>query len=130
LIVWWVNNKKFGKTNFLGKEEGDVPTPLGERVRDLRRKKGLTLEALAELIGSSKSYIWEIENKDIARPSAEKLHQIAVALDTTSEYLLATEEITKEDATDQAFFRKYQKMNPKSKERLREMLNILDDEDE
>jgi transcriptional regulator with XRE-family HTH domain len=107
-----------------------VPTPLGERVRDLRRKKGLTLEALAELIGSSKSYIWEIENKDIARPSAEKLHQIAVALDTTSEYLLATEEITKEDATDQAFFRKYQKMNPKSKERLREMLNILDDEDE
>lgn len=130
MIVWWVNHKKFGITNFLGKEEGDVPTPLGERVRELRRKKGLTLEALAERIGSSKSYIWEIENKDIARPSAEKLHQIAVTLDTTSEYLLATEEVTKEDATDQAFYRKYQRMNPKSKERLREMLNILDDEDE
>ncbi len=38
--------------------------------------------------------------------------------------------VTEADATDTAFFRKYQKMKPKSKEKLREMLKILDDEDE
>ncbi|WOH52142.1 MULTISPECIES: hypothetical protein [unclassified Bradyrhizobium] len=37
---------------------------------------------------------------------------------------------TQEDATDTAFFRKYQRMNPRSKERLREMLKILHDEDD
>lgn len=107
-----------------------MPTPLGERVREQRLKSGLTLEALAEKIGSSKSYMWEIENKEVARPSAEKLAQIAAALETTVEYLLAAEEVTEADAADKAFFRKYQKMKPRSKERLREMLKILDDEDE
>jgi len=106
-----------------------VPTPLGDRVRELRQKRGLTLEALADRVGSSKSYMWEIENKDVARPSAEKLHQIAVALETTTDYLLAAEEVTEANADDAAFFRKYQKMKPRSKERLREMLKILDDED-
>ena len=107
-----------------------MPTPMGERIRELRLKKGLTLEALAERVGSSKSYMWEIENKDVARPSAEKLHLIANALDTTTEYLLATNAVTEADAADLAFFRNYQKMDVKSKEKLRGMLKILDDEDE
>jgi transcriptional regulator with XRE-family HTH domain len=106
-----------------------VPTPLGDRVRELRRKKGLTLEALAERVGSSKSYMWEIENKDVARPSAEKLHQIAVALDTTTDYLIAAEDVTEADAADRAFFRDYRRMPPKSKQKLREMLKILDDKE-
>lgn len=107
-----------------------MPTPLGERIRERRLKKELTLEQLAGEIGSSKSYMWELENKDVARPSAEKLQAIAQALDTTMDYLLAAEDVTEADASDAAFFRKYQKMRPKSKERLREMLKILDDEDE
>jgi hypothetical protein len=44
--------------------------------------------------------------------------------------LIAADEVTEADAADAAFFRKYQKMKPKSKERLREMLRILDDKDE
>ena len=107
-----------------------MPTPLGMRVREARLKRRLTLEALAEQVGSSKSYMWEIENKDVARPSAEKLHQIAAALSTTAEYLLAVDEVTEAEATDLAFFRKYQNMKPRGKEQLREMLKILDNEDE
>jgi len=107
-----------------------MPTPLGERVREIRMKRGLTLEALAAQVGSSKSYMWEIENKGVARPSAEKLHQIAVALGTTVEYLLSDGEVTESEAADLAFFRKYQSMKPRGKAQLREMLRILDDEDE
>ena len=36
---------------------------LGDKIRDLRKEKKLTLDKLAELTGSSKSYIWELENK-------------------------------------------------------------------
>lgn len=106
-----------------------MPTPLGDRVRELRRKHGLTLEALAAKIGSSKSYVWEIENKDVARPSAEKLSLIASALETTTEYLLSGDSVTEADATDAAFFRRYQDMDPKVKEKLRAMLNILDNKE-
>ena len=106
-----------------------MPTSLGERVRTLRRKRGLTLEGLAERVASSKSYMWEIENKDVTRPSAEKLVQIAGALDTTVEYLLSgiSEEDAK-DAEDIAFYRKYKKLDDPVKERLRKMLEILDED--
>lgn len=104
-----------------------MPTPLGNRIRELRRKRGLTLEGLATRIESSKSYVWEIENKDVARPSAEKLSLIAAALETTTDYLLGAEAVTEVDATDAAFFRRYREMDPKAKEKLREMLKILDD---
>lgn len=102
---------------------------MGLRVRELRLKHGLTLEGLAAKIDSSKSYVWEIENKNVARPSAEKLSQIASALGTTADYLLGAEEVTEADATDAAFFRRYREMDPKAKEKLREMLKILDDKD-
>lgn len=106
-----------------------MPTPLGGRVHELRRKRGLTLEGLAERVGSSKSYMWEIENKEVARPSAEKLALIATALDTTVEYLLVGEgEKEEEDAEDIAFFRKYKKMGSPEKDRLRRILDALDDD--
>ena len=106
-----------------------MPTPLGERIRTLRLGKGLTLERLAEKVDSSKSYIWEIENKSVARPSAEKLRLIAMALDTTTEYLLAAEDVNAVTEADRAFFRKYQALEEPAKKRLQRILNALDEDE-
>lgn len=106
-----------------------MSTPLGERIRKIRLSKGLTLERLAEKVDSSKSYIWEIENKSVARPSAEKLRLIAMALDTTTEYLLAAEDVNAVTEADRAFFRKYQALEEPAKKRLQRILNVLDEDD-
>ena len=53
---------------------------IGERIKELRDGKGYTLDELAKLTDSSKSYIWELENRNPPRPSAEKLARIAEAL--------------------------------------------------
>jgi len=124
-----VKYKKYRIHEPLGEPFKKMPTPLGDRIRELRLKKGLTLEKLAELVCSSKSYMWELENKDVTRPSAEKLHQIARMLDTTVDYLIVADDVTEADAADTDFYRKYREMSPKSKERLRGMLKILDDEE-
>lgn len=50
-----------------------MPSQLGIKINELRRARGLTLDQLAQASGSSKSYMWEIENKDVARPSASTL---------------------------------------------------------
>ena len=50
-----------------------MATPLGDKIRNLRKKQGYTLDKLAELAESSKSYIWELENNDPPRPSADKI---------------------------------------------------------
>lgn len=101
-----------------------MATSLGERIRDLRKKKGYTLDELATHSESSKSYIWELENKDPPRPSGEKLALIAVALGVTPDYLLGVEPEV-ESAEDKAFFRKYQKMDAPRKAQIREMLEII-----
>jgi len=106
-----------------------MPNPLGDRIRILRKEKDLTLEGLAALVDSSKSYIWELENKNVARPSAEKLQQIAKALGTTAEYLLTPEQVTAEDAADQDFYRRYKQMDAPAKAKLQKMLKILDEDE-
>lgn len=98
---------------------------LGEKIRKLRKEKGLTLDKLAELTESSKSYIWELENKNPPRPSAEKLSRIAEKLGTTIEYLMDEgEAVSVEDAADAQFYRQYRKMNTTTKAKIRQMVDL------
>lgn len=108
----------------------DVSTPLGDKIRDLRKAKGYTLDKLAELAESSKSYIWELENKNPPRPSADKVAKIAAVLGVTADYLIdTTEKVGVEDATDNAFFRKYRKMDAATKDKIRRMADLLGDDE-
>ena len=104
-----------------------MPSGLGGKIRDLRKQKGLTLDELAQRTDSSKSYIWELENKPVARPSAEKIARIAAVLDVTPEYLLDDKQSTPTiTERDKAFFRKFTALKPEEKDRLRQILEILD----
>jgi transcriptional regulator with XRE-family HTH domain len=106
-----------------------VATPLGEKIRKLRKEKGYTLDKLAELSESSKSYIWELENKNPPRPSAEKLAKIAVVLGVTGDYLIgATETAGVETASDEAFFRKYRRMDQAMKDKVRKLADLIGEE--
>lgn len=107
-----------------------MSTPLGDKIRELRKAKGYTLDKLAELAESSKSYIWELENSDVARPSAEKLTRIASILDTIPEFFLDDErtEATFSDR-DQKFFRNYVTLDEKKKNKIQQFLKMLDDDD-
>lgn len=109
---------------------GETPLPniLGEKIRKLRKEKNLTLDKLAELSESSKSYIWELENSNPPRPSADKLDKIAKQLGTTIEFLLdESNEIQEADAADARFYRQYQKMDPDTKEKIRRMVKLWGD---
>jgi len=107
-----------------------MSTPLGDKIRELRKAKGYTLDKLAELAESSKSYIWELENKNPPRPSADKVAKIAAALGVTGDYLMdETESVQVEDATDTAFFRKYRKMDPTTKDKIRKMADLIGEDE-
>lgn len=107
-----------------------MSTPLGEKIRTLRKAKGYTLEKLAELSESSKSYIWELENKNPPRPSGEKVAKIAAVLGVTADYLIdQTETLKVEDAADTAFYRKYRKMPDDTKEKIRRMVDLWGDDE-
>ena len=102
----------------------------GEKIRILRKKKGYTLEKLAELSDSSKSYIWELENKNPPRPSADKIARIAAALGVTGDYLLDTGQVLQvEDAADEAFYRRYRRMDSATKDKIRRMVDLWGEEE-
>lgn len=118
-------------TELLSVQGEFMATALGTKISDLRKKKGYSLEKLAKLTDSSKSYIWELENKSPPRPSAEKLSKIAKELDVTIDYLLDNDaSITVEDAKDAKFYRKYQQMDEKTKEKIRQFAEFWDEDEE
>jgi len=101
---------------------------VGSRIKALRNNKKFTLDQLADQAGLSKSYLWELENKDPPRPSGEKLAGIAKSLDVTVDYLLGSDPDEKlESATDKAFFREYHQMTPEMKAKLRRVAKLLDE---
>ncbi len=107
-----------------------MPSPLGDKIRTLRKQKKLSLDQLADLTDSSKSYIWELENKDDPNPSADKIAKIAVVLEVTTEFLLSNSSASPdEEVVDQAFFRKYKSMPDDTKKRLRKILEAWDDDE-
>lgn len=106
-----------------------MPSILGTKIKRHREELNLTLEQLAERIGSTKSYVWELENKDGARPSAEKVFRLAEALDVTAEYLMDDKQ-TKPKAKDAdlVLFRKLQKLDQRDKDLLQRFIASLADD--
>jgi transcriptional regulator with XRE-family HTH domain len=103
-----------------------MPTQLGDKLRALRKEQKLTLEQLAAQAKLSKSYLWELENRESQRPSAEKLTALADVLGVSTAFFL-DEDVREpqEKHLDDAFFRGYQKLDPSGKEHLRKVLEAF-----
>jgi transcriptional regulator with XRE-family HTH domain len=58
---------------------------LAKKIREERKKAGLTLDQLADKAGLSKTYLWELEQDEdgVKRPSADVVLKIANALSLT-----------------------------------------------
>lgn len=97
---------------------------IGSKIRALRKEKKYTLDELAEKADSSKSYIWELENKNPPRPSAEKLAKIAKALGVTLDYFL-DDDVLEEDAADIVFYREYRKKDADTKKKIRDVIELM-----
>ena len=106
-----------------------MSTPLGDKIRAERKRLRLTLEELAQKTESSKSYIWELENRPVVRPSADKISKIADVLGVTLQFLMDDEKLTptKSDA-DAAFFRRIGKLDADKRAQLERFLKAIDDD--
>lgn len=101
-----------------------MTTSLGAKIKRHRQEKGYSLDKLAELTDSSKSYIWELENRDTRKPSGEKLTRIAQALEVTTDYLLDDSEEPGDAVLKEAFFRKFSKLDPDDQAKINQMIDM------
>ena len=102
----------------------------GERLQRYRDRAGFSLERLANEVESTKSYMWELENKPNIRPSADLVYRIAKALDTTVGVLMGEDEPDDAIPTDlpdgdRVFFRDYRELKPQTKKQLADIMDVL-----
>ena len=69
---------------------------MAQRIRELRKAKGLTLEQVADIVGVGKSTVRKWETGMIANMKRDKIASLAKALGTTPAYLMGWKEAEKE----------------------------------
>ena len=107
-----------------------MPKPFGEKIKERRIELRLTLEKVAELIGSSKNYVWELEQKTSknVRPSAQIVVRLARALSLPVEYLIDDDlEQPTEIEWDTFFVDQYQQLSSQNKELVRRIVQSFHD---
>ncbi|MDP4535577.1 helix-turn-helix transcriptional regulator [Alkalimonas collagenimarina] len=103
-----------------------MSSQLGIKINRLRKEKGFTLESLAKAANVSKSYLWELENREVKNPSAQRLAIIAAQLGVTADYFLDDDTSQPEEKhLDDAFFRNYKNLGAQEKDQLRKILETF-----
>ena len=75
---------------------------LGEKIFKLRKEKGISQEALAEQIGTTRQAISKWENNQ-GFPETEKLLQLSNIFEVSTDYLLKDEKIVK-DSEERGYY--------------------------
>lgn len=65
---------------------------MSQRIKELRKEKGLTLEQVADIVGVGKSTVRKWETGMIANMKRDKIANLAKALGTTPAYLMGWDE--------------------------------------
>ena len=88
---------------------------LGERIKEQRKKSGLSQEKVAEFVGVSRQAVTKGETGQSA-PSTENPFKLAEIFGTTVNMLLASDEDEKSSPAEQIYFlyKKRKKRKPKS----------------
>ncbi len=103
---------------------------LAEILKELRLRKGESLQKVADAVGVSKAHIWELEKGTSANPGIELLSNLAQHFNVTVSFL-ANEESTTWDVATQQFFREFEgQLSDKDWDVLRAMAERLKDKDQ
>lgn len=73
---------------------------LSRKIKDLRLKRGMTLEQVGDIVGVGKSTVRKWETGMIANMKRDKIALLAQALGTTPAYLMGWDDDEKENAPD------------------------------
>lgn len=104
-----------------------MASALGGRLRRLREAKKLTLQQVADAVGCTKAYIWELEMKDGQRPTAERVQALAKVLGVTMEDIMGEpiQKVPEASLEDVAFFREYAGMSEEEKKHYQDVLKMM-----
>jgi len=105
---------------------------LGEKVKELREKKGMNQKQLADASRITQATISRIEQGKVNQLKSEALKRLAEALGSTVDYLvdmtdkLTAEDVLQSDETAKCLFRRYEKLSSDGRKQLIDFVQFLE----
>lgn len=105
--------------------------PIGDRIRELRLRKGQSLQDVADAVSASKAHIWDLESNRSRNPSLELITALAKHFETSVAFLVEEPEGVPDRA--QQFYRQNERrfaaMSDEDLELVERLLKKISDED-
>lgn len=102
---------------------------LSEKLKKLRKEKGISLDTLSEETKTSKSYLWELENdrgeNKNRKPSAEKLDVLAKYYGVSVDYLLNDNPEDANNKIAQKIFTRVKELSKEDQKKIDEMIDLV-----
>ena len=95
---------------------------MGDRIKEIRKKRGLTQEQLAEKVDITLEYISQIE-RGLKIPSMQVFIKLVEVLDVSADYLLRDAVSTRNLYGDKQIGRKLEKLTPKQRVALEALMD-------
>jgi len=101
--------------------------PIGDKIKEMRVRKGQSLQQVADAIGASKAHIWELESNRSKNPSIELLQKLSSHFGTTVGYLIeeGQGDLTKADQFFRRNSEKLADLEDKDFEVFEQLLNMV-----
>lgn len=99
---------------------------LGVKVKELRMRKGLSLQQVADGVGSSKAHIWEVETGKNKNPSIDSLNKLADFFDVSVTYLIGEDPNSESEEPELiAMFRELKGLSESDRDKMRKIMKVF-----
>lgn len=102
----------------------EINTILGTRIKEQRKLKGYTREALAEKLSVSTRFLADVESGQVG-VSISTLKNISVILDTPTDYLVGITSLDNQNLFRQSAINKLEKINEKYLQQINTILDCI-----
>lgn len=99
---------------------------LGAKLTELRLRRGLSLQQVADAVEVSKTHIWAMEKGKSDNPSLDLLKKLADHFEVPLKYLAEVDEATSlDDVEAEQFFRDFKSLSDAERAALKQTLDVL-----
>ena len=106
--------------------DGSRGMTIGSKLKQMRLKKGESLQGVADGVGASKAHIWEIETGKSRNPSLDLLNRIADHFGTTVAELVGEKPNSKSDDQELlTLYRDLKRLPPKDRDLIQSFVDTL-----
>jgi len=95
------------------------------RIKELRLKKGVSLQEMADAIGISKAHLWDLESGKSKNPSMELLMKISAYFNVSISSLVGEEPESDAKGEAKAMFRQLNDLNPNARKIIDTLIKQL-----